>query len=55
MLDLCEESVNAALLVGFPAVLDYLLTLTRATDILVVPNVSTRSLRESTIRVVQNM
>jgi len=55
ILDLCEESVNAALLVGSPDFQVAQRRLTRTIDILAIPNLPTRSLRESTVRSIQNM
>jgi hypothetical protein len=55
ILDLCEESVNAALLVSPLMSVTKIAWLTRPVDILVIPNLSTRPRRKSTIRFFQDL
>ena len=56
ILDLCEESVNAALLVGFKNTVVNLCQMLRcAVDILALPNIPPRPLVQSTIKTVPNM
>ncbi len=55
ILDLCEESVNAALLVSSVHGRLETIIANRGIDILALPNLPPRSLRESTIRNLQDV